>query len=263
MYIVDFPWYDFENVEPHLNKFWSVFRQKLLDAGFEEHLLPKNPCREIHFSEQWSAPNLLISQACGFDVVTTYKDQLQIIAAPSYTIDGLKKGNYFSYLVTSEDSPALDLSYFMGKKLAINSHHSHSGMNIFRCVLKSEMENFNFAENLIISGAHIRSLQLIKQKKADLAAIDGVTYHLLEKHDPEKLKGTKVIRKTPAVTSCPYITRKNIPEHELNLIKHALFETFADPLLAPTLQNLLLEGVSEVSLADYKSIEQMNLKYGS
>ena len=78
MYIVDFPWYDFENIEPHLNKFWSVFRQKLLHAGFEEHLLPKNPCREIHFAEQWSAPNLLISQACGFDVVTTYKDQLQL-----------------------------------------------------------------------------------------------------------------------------------------------------------------------------------------
>ena len=263
MYIVDFPWYDFENIEPHINKFWEVLRLQLREAGFEDKLLPSSPCRDIHFSEQWSAPNLLISQACGFDVVTTFKEKLQLLAAPSFSIDGLKNGHYFSYLVTHECNESNELIDFKGKKLAINSHQSHSGMNIFRCVMKSAMKDFNFNENLLISGAHIKSLELIRSKKADLAAIDGVTYHLLERHDPDKLRNTRVIRKTPAVTSCPYITRRNLPEEELEMLKAALFATFAEPSLNETLDHLLLKGVNQVTLADYKSIEKMNAKYGT
>ena len=52
----------------------------------------------------------------------------------------------------------------------------------------------------------------------------------------------------------PYVTRATLGEDEIARIRAAVFRTFADPALATTRQALLLDGVEEIRLPEYKRI---------
>lgn len=54
----------------------------------------------------------------------------------------------------------------------------------------------------MFSGSHRQSLRELQQENADIAAIDCVTYALLQRHQPQALAGLVAIGWSPAARGC-------------------------------------------------------------
>ncbi len=54
----------------------------------------------------------------------------------------------------------------------------------------------------MFSGSHRQSLRELQQENADIAAIDCVTYALLQRHQPQALAGPVAIGWSPAAPGC-------------------------------------------------------------
>ncbi len=58
----------------------------------------------------------------------------------------------------------------------------------------------------MFSGSHRQSLRELQQENADIAAIDCVTYALLQRHQPQALAGLGGDRLEPGRAGLPLIT---------------------------------------------------------
>ena len=64
----------------------------------------------------------------------------------------------------------------------------------------------DFFSEVVFSGSHRQSLRELQQENADIAAIDCVTYALLQRHQPQALAGLVAIGWSPAAPGLPLIT---------------------------------------------------------
>ena len=91
---------------------------------------------------------------------------------------------YFSDIVVQRESKFRRFGDLRGASWAYNEPHSHSGYNITRYRLaKMGIENGYFGE-VIVSGSHIRSLDLILEGTVDASAIDSTVLDLLLTEKP-------------------------------------------------------------------------------
>ncbi len=69
-----------------------------------------------------------------------------------------------------------------------NAEHSQSGYNVLRKMVAPLSREGRFSA-VMFSGSHRQSLRELQQENADIAAIDCVTYALLQRHQPQALAG--------------------------------------------------------------------------
>jgi ABC-type phosphate/phosphonate transport system substrate-binding protein len=83
--------------------------------------------------------------------------------------------------------------------------------------------------------------------KADLAAIDCITYDLLRRHAPERLAGLSILERTRSGPNLPFITRLTASDEELAALRSALKAAVAAPELAEARAIL---GLTDVVMLD-------------
>ena len=127
-------------------------------------------------------------------------------------------------------------------------------MNALRALVAPVSDRGRFFSHVKVSGTHAGSLEMIKRGAADVAAIDCVTYALLGRYRPDALAGLRKLGRTHLAPGIPYVTRAALAEDTTARIRAAVFRTFADPGLATVRQALLLQGVEEIPLSEYKRI---------
>ena len=208
---------------------------------------------------------MLISQCCGYDIIHGYKEILRPIATPEFAAFGCLGENYCSTIVVSDACTYTDVRHMAGTIAVINGPESHSGMSALRhLVARNNIEGRFFSE-VKISGSHIASLEMIRQNKAHIAAIDSVTLALLSKHQSHTMDGLKILGATYTAPAPPYVVRASLPETEVQIITEALVETFAEPTLASHRAQLLLNGLTLTKQEDYWLLEAYKdhaAKYG-
>jgi ABC-type phosphate/phosphonate transport system substrate-binding protein len=215
--------------------------------------VPDRLRRGVDPRETWASPQLLFAQTCGFPLMHEFGGRLALIATPRYAVGGCEGPTYRSRIVVRSDDPRERLPDFRGAVAAINSEDSHSGFNILRWRIAREGRSGFFAR-VERSGAHVASLAAVQSGKADLAAIDCITFALLERHRPAALAGIRVLEDTPAAPALPFVTAASVGPDDLRILRQALSETLADPALAEARAALLLEGVEELPLERYEAI---------
>ena len=254
MLFVSLPWYDLKETMAPTNALWEHLASRLRNRGVRN--VPDRLRREISYQEQWTSGKLLFSQACGYDVLLPFRDHLRIIATPIYQAAGCSGPWYSSAVVVREDSRAEHLEDLRGSRCVINSLTSHSGMNALRAMVAPLHCNGKFFSSVRVSSSHETSLEMIARGKADVAAIDGVTYTLLKRHRAHVLSSTRVLCHSQRVPAPPFVTSSQTTEEELQRIQAALFETLEDSTICTIKDELLLGGAEILSLECYESISE-------
>jgi ABC-type phosphate/phosphonate transport system substrate-binding protein len=225
------PMYDFPQTRTATDALWAAMRQALRAHGIAA---PEELMRGGDLKAQWRDPALLFGQTCGYPYWTGLRGHLEILAAPLYDLDGCEGPNHCSFLVARSDDPRPELAAFRGARAAVNGYDSNTGFNLLRAAVAPFGPAF-FGQ-VVLTGAHSVSLVAVAEGRADLAAIDCVSYGLLR---PE---GVRIVGRTPPSPALPFVTSRTWPQATRDALREALFALPPQPGLHLGGVTLLPEG---------------------
>jgi ABC-type phosphate/phosphonate transport system, periplasmic component len=203
--------------------------------------------RPTDLFSHWCDNALLLSQTCGYPLMTLLPE-VQVVGQFHYTAPGCEGGNYRSLLVAREEDKGKALADFRGHVAASNSSDSQSGYHTLR---NSVGHDDAYFDSIIWTGSHRQSLYAVQQKKADIAAIDCVSFALFARYQPQALREIAVIGETALTPGLPLITSKHTSAETVALLRSALSQ-IAD--VRDTAEPLLIDGFSPASRRDYAVI---------
>lgn len=247
--VADLPWYDFEEVRSATDAWWRGIAGHLRRLGVDR--VPGSLSRAQPHSEHWRLPNLLLSQACGYDVLYDAADSLRPVATPCYSARGCVGPRYRSELVVREDLAATTLACLRGRRVVVNEVTSHSGNNALRPLIAPLAVGGAFFGEVQVSGSHVDSLRAVQQGRADAACVDVVVMDLLARVRPQALRGTCVLLSTAPALAPPYVTSVHTEPALRRTLREALHAAAGDPALAECRRTLLLEGFQSLPEGAY------------
>ncbi|KAF1010477.1 MAG: hypothetical protein GAK32_01476 [Pseudomonas fluorescens] len=198
----------------------------------------------------WRSPELLLSQTCGYPLMTELRGQVRLIGRPRYELPHSSAGHHCSLLLTREDNDREALADFAGSRGVINGHDSNSGMNLLRERLAPLQQGGRFFASVRISGAHRESLRWLREDRADLAAIDSVTYDYLARFAPEEVAGLRIVTRSAPSPTLPYIGATGLSEQGVLEIRQAMNQALQD--LPDVVDTLGIHAVLPAQEADYQ-----------
>lgn len=201
----------------------------------------------------WQSDDLLLSQACGYPLVTRLTE-VQTVGCFHYSAPGCEGIHYRSLLVVRQRDGNKTLADFRGSRAVCNAPDSQSGYNMFMQMVAPLAQQGNFFNDVIFSGSHRQSLVEIGEGRADIAAIDCVTFALLQRHAPRLIANLAVIGESPAAPGLPLITARNTPPSRIALLRDALRQLVSDPAYRTLCTALFISGFNDVSRQDYAPI---------
>ena len=252
MGVASMPMYDMPEVRDALDGLWAGFARHLRREGVAD--VPDRLVHDRALPDLWNHPELLFGQCCGYHLVDGYGETLRPIATPHFDAPECQGCDYASVIVVGEQCAATDVLEMRGAVCAVNAPDSHSGMNALRALVAPVSREGRFFSAVRISGAHAASVEMVRTGVADVAAIDCVSYALLERHRPAALVGVRKLGRTPPAPALPYVTRSTMDADTVARMRTALSRAFADPGLAAVREALLLKDIEAISLSDYHQI---------
>ena len=254
-FLASLPWYDLPELRSSTNALWHALGENLRRRGFAD--VPESLDRREDYESQWASGRLLFSQACGYDALMRFPNDLRIVATPVYSAPGCHGGYYSSMVIVRENSRAEQLEDLRGARCVINTPGSHSGMNALQSLVAPFHSGGRFFSSVTVSGSHEASLLMIARGLADVAAIDSVLYAMLERQRPQDLWHTRVVCCSGRAPAPPYVAGTHTSAEGLIMIREALAETLRDPSSRPIKDALLLEGVELLPDDAYQQIAQL------
>jgi len=241
---VSFPMYARPEMADAHNTYWSLIRKHLTAKGIDSPV-------EIHEPEElyaaWEDPNLFLSQTCGMPYRNTLHGKIQMIGTPDFRLDGAPAGHYRSAIVVRREDSNKTLKDFKESVFAYNSDDSQSGYG--SAYLLCKPEGFWF-QNRIATGSHRESTFAIADGRADIAAIDGITWRLIQTYDSHTDK-LAVIGWTDPTPGLPYITSMN---HDASAMYDAI-KAAIDELPADARKQLGIHSLVKISAEEYLAVE--------
>jgi ABC-type phosphate/phosphonate transport system substrate-binding protein len=247
--------YDLPELATATDAWWTGLRRHFADQGFRD--LPAALNRSGDPVERLKAEGLLFAQTCGFPLTHKLKDHVQLLATPRYAVAGCVGATYVSWIVVRQDDPAKSLADVRGRRVAYNDDGSQSGYNTLRAMLAPLADGGRFLGAAIESGAHRKSLALVKAGEADVAAIDCVTFALIARAAPREVQGIRVLRASGTAPGLPYVTASATTPAEVRRLQAGIAAAFADPALAQTRAALALDGCEILPRAAYEVVPAM------
>ena len=175
--------YDWPEVRQATDALWTALRSAFLDGGIQN--VPVELDRTRNVSQQWHSPDLLFSQTCGYPLTHEYDGKLQLVAAPVYDVPGCSGANYSSHIVVNGNSRFNSPSELAGACAAYNGSDSMSGHLALKPVFAPLARDGRFFGKTVVSGGHAASMEMVAGGRADVAAIDCVSYALAARYRPE------------------------------------------------------------------------------
>lgn len=175
---------------------------------------------------------------------------VQVVGAFCYSAPGCEGPNYSSWIVVREDESGQSLADFAGRRLAFNSEDSQSG---YRSMMKMTQGPEYFSATHA-SGGHRRSVAMIRRGKADIAAIDCISWALLLRDFPEELSGVKIIGQTASVPGLPVITSAETSADSVARLREGLAQLVANAADTPLLESLLIKDFTPLPRAAWHVI---------
>ena len=229
---------------------WDHLRQQLAARGLTR--LPTSVNWPTDLAQHWLNPGLLLSQSCGYPLVTRLAGQVRLVGTFRYQVPGSDNQGCRSQLMARADDGGRTLADFRGRTLAYNSTDSQSGYNSLRAMVAPLAEGGRFFAAAVASGGHRRSLEMVRDGQADLTAVDCVSLAGFQAHAPDVCAGLVVIGQSAPYPGLPLITSARTSDADLAALRAALLAAVQSPALAPTLQALFISGFDVVELAAYQ-----------
>ncbi len=194
--IASLPMYDRPETARANDALWRAIRAAL---GYGPTRLDRRrPAPKV-----WADTDLLLSQSCGLPFRTWLHRRVTLVGTPDYGIEGAPPGHYRSlFVVRRGDSH--DLPGYHCRRLAFNDAGSQSGWAAAQTHAMSL--GFRF-ETCLHSGAHRLSARMVAEGRADIAALDAVSWRLIQAHD-RFARGLEVIAATAPTPGLPLISAR-------------------------------------------------------
>lgn len=189
-------------------RYWAQIRSELHARGIKA---PAQLADELDPFAVWSSPDLMFSQTCGMPYRKRLHGKVTIIGTPDYDIHGCPAGYYNSVLVVRKDDPRADLADFATARFAYNETMSQSGYAAPYSLTKAV--GFWFRDR-IQSHGHVHSARFVAQGQADIAALDAVSWRLMQRYD-DFAADLRVIASTAPTPGLPYITAQTAQREAL------------------------------------------------
>jgi ABC-type phosphate/phosphonate transport system substrate-binding protein len=249
------PMYDLTETAAATRALWHGLAQHLRSASIRE--VPDSLTRHPDLPEHWLSPDLFFSQTCGYPLTHALKGRVRLLATPCYDAPGCKDADYCSIVVVPVNAPTRSFEELRGKRAALTSPNSHSGFNALRALAAPLAEAGHFFGEAVESGSHAASLDLVAAGKADVAAVDCVTFALLSRYHPSAVAHVRELCRSASAPGLPYVTSGTAGEGRIAQLRQGIQEAMDDPALAEVRAALLLQGVRVLSEADYERITEM------
>ncbi|MGE0970157.1 phosphate/phosphite/phosphonate ABC transporter substrate-binding protein [Klebsiella sp. WOUb02] len=248
--VIDFPMYAVNHEETRA--LWRALREILAARGVAVDDLPTRWPREELLSH-WDDPQLLLSQTCGYPLVTRLPE-VQIVGCFHYAAAGCEGANYRSLLVSQAANQHRTLADFRQRRAVCNSPDSQSGYNALRKMVAPLAESGRFFSAVRWSGSHRQSLIELQQGTADIAAIDCVSWALLQRHEPALLTGLSVIGRSPLAPGLPLISGKDTPPATIAILREGLHQLVSGAQYRDICEAQLIADFSVVTRRPYAQL---------
>lgn len=236
--IASLPMYDRRETADANDRLWAAIRARLGDG-------PKTLTRGGDVWAQWRDPALVLSQTCGYPYRAELADDVTYVGTPVYDID-CAAGHYFSVFVVRADDPRSSLREFADARFAYNEAMSQSGW----AAPQTHASDLGFVfSNSVKSGAHLASAQMVAEGRADIAALDAVSWRLMTRWD-EFANNLRVLNTTIPTPALPLITALGRDPAPLRI---AIEDAIAS-LSASDVTNLCLTGLTKIDKSSYLAV---------
>jgi ABC-type phosphate/phosphonate transport system substrate-binding protein len=250
--------YEFPEQAEALDDWWGGLARHWRAAGLSDVPAERTPIPgELY--DFWMAPDLFIAQTCGYPLTHRLKGQVTVVATPCYRAEGSVGPTYLSLFVTRKDSGVLSVREFAGKTLAINGYDSQSGWHALRHALKGRGK----PDQVIETGGHRNSIAAVREKRADVASIDNVTFALLQRDVPWEVDSLRIVGQSASAPALPFVTRRDISASDLQKLRDGLMAAAGDPALNEARAALLLKGFEVLPGDAYHRILEMEREAGA
>ena len=252
MRVASLPMYD--AAPEAVDAWWRAISRALRAQGVVD--VPDVLERPSELHVHWRDPRLLVSQTCGYPLVTTLSRDVQVVGAFQYTAPGCEGVAYRSELMARIDDVD-SIEGFRGRVAAINARDSQSGCNALLGLVAPLARDGAFFGNEVITGSHRRSLLAVQSGQADIAAIDCVSLAALRRREPELLRGLRVVGSTASAPGLPLITSATTASAELAAIRAALGDACGNPTAADAREALFIGGFEPLPAQAWQIIDNV------
>ena len=249
------PMYDLPEVRKWTDRLWAAIAEELREGGVAG--VPEALERPSDHHHAWRPDGLLFSQTCGYPAATALRDMLRVVATPHYAAPGCEGPRYSSVVVAREASRVAVVEELRGAVCAFNSRDSQSGYNALRAAIAPLARGGWFFARTVETGAHAASMEAVRCGRADVCAVDCVTWALHARHRPSALVGLEVIRYTEPAPGLPFVTAGDVSDATFASIREALGRAFVRPDLTETRDALLISGLSILPADAYEPLLAM------
>ena len=237
-----------------LQAFWAALAERLRrDPETGGCAIPDQLRQDTDCHIQWLEPDLLLSQACGYPLMTRLAGQVQLVGSLAYAVPGVDGIFCRSQLLCRADDSRQSLIDFAGSTLAYNDTHSQSGYNALRALVAGSTAQRPFFGDRFQSGGHYRSIDAICQGRADMAAVDAVSWALWQQDHAKQAGQLRVFGQTEPYPGLPLISSLQTPPRMLAALRRALQKVATDSAYAAVRAPLHISGFEATTLADYQT----------
>jgi ABC-type phosphate/phosphonate transport system substrate-binding protein len=184
------------------DRLWAGIRDALRAGGGDApQILTRG---EGAYWPAWQDPALVFSQTCGYPYRAILHEKVTLIGTPDYGLPGCPPGHYNSVFIARKDDPRQDLIAFRDAAFAFNEALSQSGWAAPQN--HAAAMGFHFAPTLM-SGGHRLSALAVAEGRADIAAIDALTWEMLQRWEGW-CEGLREVARTGPTPALPFIAAK-------------------------------------------------------
>lgn len=241
--IASLPMYDWPELIPAHDAFWDRIRGALAEAGTPA---PDSLDRRTGLWDAWQHPDLLLGQTCGMPYRTRLHGHVRLVGTLDYGLPDSPAGFYYSELVVraDESAPLPDITRL---RLAYNSGDSQSGWAAPQNFAALGGERFT---RTLATGAHRESALAVAEGRADIAALDAVTWRLIRRYMPDVASALRVMTRTDPTPGLPLITALTRDAGQIA----AAVESAIASLAESTRQDLGLKGIAQIPATAYLAV---------
>ncbi len=204
------------------DRLWARVR----DALRAEHIAaPETLTRsEDGLLDQWTSPDLVLSQTCGYPYRARLHGHVTLVGTPDFGVDGAPEGYYRSVFVARADDPRRGLVDFDGARFAYNEPMSQSGW------AAPQAHALHLGLRLpptLQTGGHRLSALAVAEGRADIAALDAVTWRMLRRWETG-VAGLREVALTEPTPGLPYIAARTTDRDRVFAILDAAIAAMTD-----------------------------------
>jgi ABC-type phosphate/phosphonate transport system substrate-binding protein len=241
MTIASLAMYPFVAIRPDHERLWDAVRERL---SFEAPDLDWT----IEHGEACRRDDLLIGQTCGWPLITDLASSVRVVGTFDCDVNGASGGTYYSLLVSRDTAPLIEILHRSGLTVAANSADSLSGWVSLYSVAAGHGVRLDAVE---WTGSHASSVEAVRLGRADLAAIDSVSWTHID------TTGLSVVGRGPRMPCLPLVTSLGSTETVVGELRSGFAAAVRDPSMATTCASLRIRGFLDRELADYQYVSTL------